>query len=247
MRYAPLAALAFSIFSCSSPNNNNSTEPIANADGSKTVRSYYRNKQVKAEVTYMGDKRHGISRSYDAKGVLLLELPYADDKREGQSKKYYATGTLFQTTEYVDDMIHGKQVKYRTDGRMMSEAIFEKEEPCLGLKEYLEDNTVKKKYPKIVVKEIDRIESRGKFILEVSMSDKVKRVKYYTGKLSPGGCIWNGSASVPADEDPRVGTIVYTLYPGQFVMEEVTITAVVETLMGNSYVTQTRKNIAIKN
>jgi hypothetical protein len=235
-----------SVVSCSSPTERVPSEPITNADGSKTVRSYYRNKQVRAEVTYLGGKRNGMSRSYDAEGVLLLELPYVDDKREGQSKKYYVDGALYQTTEYVDDMFHGKQVKYRADGRMMSEARFERNEPCLGLKEYLEDNTLKKKYPTIVVKVIDDRDTRGQYNLEVSMSEKVKKARYYTGSLSPGGCIWDQSRFVLLNEETNVGTIMYYIYPGQPLVEDVTITAVVETLMGNSYVTQYKRRITIK-
>jgi hypothetical protein len=210
--------------------------------------SKYSNGKTKAEVPFKDGKRNGMSRTFDNKGNITLELPYVNDKREGRSKKYYEGGKqVFQTTEYKDDKIHGMQIKYRLNGAVMSEARFENGFPCNGLKQYLTDNTLKQKYPQIVIRPIDMIESAGTYVLEISMSEKVREVKYYTGKLSRSGCLTENLYFVFFDQARKTGILKYDLQPGAFVMEELNIIAAVETLLGNTYITQRKYNLAIDN
>lgn len=212
------------------------------------VTSRYANGKPRAEITFKDGKRSGLSKSYDRNGDILLELPYIDDKRNGQSKKYYGGGKqLFQTTEYKDDRMHGLQIKYRHDGKVMSEARYENDFPCVGLKQYLTDNTLKKSYPKIVFTPIDQLETQGVYTLKVSMSEKIKAVKYYTGKLSPSGCLSDNLYYILQDQKSKTGELKYNLPPGGFMMEEVNVIAAVETLQGNTYVTQRVFNLAIDN
>lgn len=216
--------------------------------GEKVQVSKYSNGKKKTEVPYKDGKRHGLTKSYDQAGNISLELPYVNDKREGQSKKYYEGGKqVFQTTEYKDDKMHGMQIKYRTNGKVMSEARFENGFPCTGLKQYLLDNTLKKKYPQIVVTPIDLLESTGTYVLEISMSEKVSSVKYYTGKLSATGCLNEDLYFVLLNEARKTGELRYNLPPGGFIMEELNIIAAVETLQGNTYITQRKYNLAIDN
>ncbi|HEX6891227.1 MAG TPA: hypothetical protein VF141_11040 [Chryseolinea sp.] len=216
--------------------------------GEKIQVSKYPNGKKKAEVPYKDGKRNGMSRTYDSKGNITLELPYVNDKREGRSKKYYEGGKqAFQTTEYKNDKIHGMQVKYRQNGAVMSEARFENGFPCNGLKQYLTDNTLKQKYPQIVIRPIDMIESTGTYVLEISMSEKVGEVRYYTGKLSPSGCLTDNLYFVFLDQARKTGILKYDLQPGGFIMEELNIIAAVETLQGNTYITQRKYNLAIDN
>jgi hypothetical protein len=223
-----------------------STTDKSKSDAEKLQVTKYANGKRKAEVPYKDGKRNGMSKSYDMKGNISLELPYVNDKREGQSKKYYEGGKqVFQTTEYKDDKMHGVQVKYRLNGAVMSEARFENGYPCAGLKQYLTDNTLKQKYPKIIVKPIDMLETTGSYVLEISMSEKVREVKYYTGKLSPSGCLSDNLYYVMLDEQRKTGILKYNLQPGGFLMEELNIIAAVETLQGNTYITQRTYNLAI--
>lgn len=212
------------------------------------VTSRYANGKTRAEITYKDGKRNGISKSYDRNGAILLELPYIDDKRNGQSKKYYGGGKqLFQTTEYKDDQMHGLQIKYRDDGNVMSEARYENDFPCIGLKQYLTDNTLKKNYPKIVFTPIDQLETKGLYTLKVSMSEKIQSVKYYTGTLSSSGCLTDNLYYILQDQSTKTGELKYNLAPGGFMMQEVNVIAAVETLQGNTYVTQRVFNLAIDN
>ena len=79
------------------------------------------------------------------------------------------------------------------------------------------------------------------------MSDKVRSVKYYKGKLTPGGCITDDLYNLLMNERKKTGQLTYHVAPGRFVMEEVNIIAVVETTLGNTYITQRSYNVAIDN
>lgn len=218
-----------------------------NSDSTKVVQIKHDNGRVKAEITYKDGKQHGMSKSFDRNGNLTLELPYVNNKREGVAKKYYAGNKqLYQVTEYKEDKINGTQTKYREDGKVMSVAQYENSFPCLGLKEYLLDGSPKKKYPQIVITTIDLLESQGVFKLHVSMSEKVRSVKYYAGKLNKNGCLDDESYFILL-KSKSVGELKFNLPPGGFLMEEVNIIAVAETTLGNSYVTQKVYNLAINN
>src|SRR5688572_3929050 len=215
---------------------------------SSVVVSKHSNGNIRSEVSVKDGKQHGLAKSYDRNGKLILELPYVNGQRDGMSKKYFEGGKrLYQTTEYKNDKLNGKQVKYRQDGNVMSEARYENNFPCMGLKEYLLDNTLKKKYPTIVITPIDQLEDRGTYTLVVSMSDKVRSVKFYSGKLSPEGCLTDKLYSMLMDQSEKKGMLTYQLAPGSFAMEELNIIAEIETILGNTYVTQRTYNIAIDN
>lgn len=217
-------------------------------DSTKVVRSTYSNGKTKAEMPIKNGKKNGLSKSFDKNGNISLELPYVDNLREGKSKKYYEGGKqIYQTTEYKRDKMTGFQTKYRENGDVLSVARYENDLPCLDLKEYYKDNTLKNKYPKIKVTSIDRLDTEGVYLLKLSMSEKVRKVKYYTGKLSAGGCLNEDLYSVLLNESENTGQLSYHLAPGGFIMEELNIIAVAETIYGNSYIAQTKHNLAIDN
>lgn len=246
----PFLLIFFVALACSprkTPKEESAEDVTINADGSKTLRSFFKNKKVKSEVTYRDGLRNGIARSYDDGGNLTLEMNYVNDKREGESKRFYTGGAIFQTTQYRNDVMEGKQLKFRSDGRPLSEARYENDYPCLGLMEYFDNGKPRTKFPDLIIKPIDRIAASGQYTLELSMSSKVTRVKFYTGKLTPSGCLSDSNNGVLMDETRRVGIVKYVLFPGQFIMEELNVVAVVETGNGNSYVCQKAFNVAIKN
>jgi antitoxin component YwqK of YwqJK toxin-antitoxin module len=241
----PAVFLIFLI--CCSEEKKQKEKNETSLDGSKIVKSSYPNGKTKAEVVYKDGKKNGISRSYDKEGNLTLELPYVNDKKEGRSKKYYAGGQqVYQTTEYKENLMHGIQTKYRDNGDLMSEARYENNFPCEGIKEYYTDKTLKKEYPKIIVTPIDQLDTKGVYILEISMSEKVKGVKFYTGKLR-AGCVYQELYNIFLDESTNKGRLRFDLPPGGFKMEEINIIAAVETIYGNTYVTQRAYNLAIDN
>jgi MORN repeat variant len=211
------------------------------------VKSFHSDGKLFSAINYKDGVKHGVSYAYYPNGQVNLELTYTNGKREGQSKRYYENGKLFQTSEYKNDLLHGWQKKYKEGGSIGSELRFEKDEPCLGLKEYLLDGGVKKNYPTIVITAVDQLATHGKYFLKIAMSDGTKKVKFYEGRLTAGGCLHEGLDFVLLNEKTGVGEISYTLPPGGFLMEELNFVAKVRTLQGNSFITQKAHHLAIEN
>lgn len=236
------------LIACSPQKKKSEEKTEVGPNGEQIVRSAYPDGKIKSEVLFKDGKKNGVARTFDKDGSLILELPYVDNNREGTSKKYYAGGTvLAQTTEYKNDKMNGLQTKYRGNGNVLSEARYENDFACADLKEYLENKSLKKKYPTIKVKVVNEVATKGIYTLKISMSERVRSVKYYKGKLSKSGCLYDGLEYLLMDEATKTGEISYYLPPGSFVMEEVNIIAAFETIMDNTAIAQLKYNVAVDN
>lgn len=211
----------------------------------RVVQSQYPDGKKKSEIVFKDGKKNGLAKTFDQQGSLILELPYVNDSREGMSKRYYKNGTVAQTTEYKNNMMTGIQTKYRPNGNLMSEARFENDFPCAGLREYLENKSLKKKYPSIEIKVQDNLSTTGIYKLKLSLTEKVRTVKFYQGKLTASGCMHDNVKYLLLDEATKTGEIAWQLGPREFVMEELNIIAVYETLLGNTAIAQRKYHVAI--
>jgi hypothetical protein len=209
------------------------------------IKTNYADGTLKSEVPVKNGKRNGVAVSYYASGKKQLEIPYTDGKREGVVKSYYENGNLYEETTYVNDQMHGLKRKYKQDGKLAAEVSYHKDQPCIGLREYLNDGLLKKKYPTIVVTPVDQILRSSKYTLRITMTDNIKGVKFYVGKLE-NGCLTDDLDPVRLAEK-GVGEIDYYLPAGSFIMEEINIVAKFNTAGGNPCVTQRKYNLAVEN
>lgn len=210
------------------------------------TKSYFADGSVRAEIPMKDGKKHGVAIEYYQGGIKFQEVEYKEGIKEGVGKRYYATGQLAQQTEYKAGKIHGLQQKFRENGKMSSEARFVYDEPCKGLKEYLVDGSLKKKYPHIIIKEDNRLHE-GVYALKISMSEKVREVEYFTGKLGPDQEIGPSASKIWTTDRFGNADIEMTVLPGQFIMENVNIIAKVKTALGNYYITEKSINVAVEN
>jgi hypothetical protein len=216
------------------------------ADTTDGLKKYYtQDGKLKTELTILKGKRHGVAKTYYRNGKVSLEMNYVNGKREGISKRYYEDGTLYQETNYKDDKIDGERKKFKENGSLMSVARFEKDQPCLGLKEILLDGTVKDNFPKILVTPIDRLKQEGVYQINLSLTESARSVKYYIGNLSSTGCLTSNLISIQTDK--KIGVIKYSLPPGGFMMQELNFVAEIETRMGNTYLAQKKFYVSIEN
>lgn len=217
-------------------------------EGTRVEIGKYPDGTIRARVPYVGNVKHGLATSYDQMGNRSLEITYEHGKRVGVSRRYHEGGKqIYQTTEYQHDQVHGVQRKYRSDGTLLSESRYVAGKPCLGLKEYLDDQQLKEKYPTLQVKEINLLPETGRYRVEVSLSEKVSRVRFYKGKLTKEGCIPGRLELLQYDRSRRTGFYEYRLPPGGFLMEELNLIAEVKTKLGNVYVVQRTVPISIQN
>lgn len=211
------------------------------------VKSYSKDGKLLSEINYKDGVRDGIGKSYYKNGNIQLYIPYVMGKRHGVVKRYYESGKIYKETEFSDDRETGTQKTYKENGKLRSEARLEDGEPCIGLKEYLLDGTVKKKYPTIVSKVVDKVRVSGEYFVYLSLSDGYGRVKFYRGELSKTGCLTNRLVPLPFNQKSKQGELKYTIPVGGFLMEEVNIVAEITTLAGNSYLMTKKLNVAIDN
>jgi MORN repeat variant len=218
------------------------------ADTTDGLKKYYSTDgKLKTELTILKGKRNGIARTYYKNGKVSLEMNYKTGKRDGLSKRYYEDGTLYQETNYKDDKIDGIRKKYREDGKPMAIARYENDHPCSGLREFLLKGGEKDNFPSIVISPEDRLKREGVYIINLSLSDKSRRVKFYIGNLSSSGCLTEKLISVMMDKSTGTGKIPYTLPPGAFMMEELNFVAELETMSGNTFITQKKFYVSIEN
>lgn len=235
--------VAILVISCNTPQNNSSDK--GQKDG--LVKTYSKEGKLVSEINFKDGKRNGIGKSYYKNGNVQLEIPYKDGKREGVVRRFYENGKLYQETEFLQDQQSGWQITYKEDGKKKAEARYEAGEPCTGLKEYLLNGTLKKEYPSIVTRIVDRVRERGEYIVYLSLSNGSRKVKFYRGELSKNGCLTNLLIPLPFNSRTKQGELRYTLPVGSFIMEEVNIVAEATTLTGNSYLIQRKINIALDN
>jgi len=213
---------------------------------SNVVRAYYDNGKLRAEIPQKNNVKHGKAVEYFKSGAVYQEIDYKEGIKDGWARRYFETGQLAQETPYLQGKIQGLQKKYRSTGQVASEATYLNNEPCVGLKEYLLDGSLKKKYPSIVITPIDEVESRGVYTLRISLTEKVKEVEYFTGQLSAEKCLGSNASKVWSTDRYGVAEIEYRLLPGMFIMERVNIIAKVKTTQGNYYLTQHSYNVAVE-
>jgi hypothetical protein len=222
-----------------------STKKTDTTDG---VKKYYgKDGKLKTELTILNGKRNGIAKTYYKNGKVSLEMNYKMGKRDGLSKRFYEDGMLYQETHYKDDKMDGVRKKYRENGKLMSESKYEGDFPCLGLQEILSNGKQKDDFPSIVITPIDHLKSEGTYTINLSLINKSNRVKFYIGNLTPAGCISGQLISVPTNSKTGIGIVPYKLPPGGFIMDELNFIAEVETLSGNTFITQKKFYVSIEN
>ena len=210
------------------------------------IQSHFKSGKLRAEIVVKNGKKEGLAVEYYENGNKFQEVNYKEGLQEGIAKKYFETGQLAQETLYKKGKRHGVQRKYRPNGKLVSEAEYFEDEPCIGLKEYLTDGSLKKKYPSIVIKPVDNILIDGTYVLHLSLSERAKEVEFFVGQLSGGKYIGKDVKTVWTDKFGKA-ELPFVVLPGQFIMEKVNIIARWKTTQGNYYIAQRTTNVAIEN
>ncbi|MEN8248818.1 MAG: hypothetical protein ABFS32_07790 [Bacteroidota bacterium] len=206
------------------------------------IKTFYKNGKIKTEVRIDKEKkRHGISRSYYDNGFVKTEITY-DHGVKTNAIQFYDNGNKFMEFPYKNGKKHGIRKKYWESGKIQSALEYHEDNPKTGLIEYKRDGEVVTKYPTLKVRQIDRMETSGKYIVEVYFSSNPNRAAYYLGKLEKG--VLNKRLPQLQKVNGR-GRYVYNIMAGSFLMEELTFVASYKTTYGNPYIVTAKTNVAI--
>jgi hypothetical protein len=245
-------------------------ENIETVSDTVIVKEYYSDGSVKSEISAVGKLRQGWTRNYDRKGRLLSEVYYINNLREGIARNYYASsGKLNSTLEYkngvkqgneiwyyesgkeyrvspfVNGFIEGLQKFYFENGQLMAEIPYKGGSPGIGLKEFKEDGTLIKDYPRLVIRKEDHLIDANKILLFISLSTEVYGVKFYKGPLSEGKYL-NIKMLLLATTN-GTSQIDYNIPPGAAINKKIIITANYKTPYGNPHILSRTFNLQVVN
>ena len=231
-------------FGCDIQKNNTvEREPV----NDNVVRQYWPDKSLKVEVPYENKKKHGIARTYYRGGKIRVETTYKEGIIHGISKFYFENGRVYRQTPYVNGDIHGVVEKFRENGTKAAEIKYFEGMPCEGLKEFYLDGREKENFPSLKFREIDEILTAQRVAVEVNLSEKVRKVEFYRGRLNDQGCLDESKAIKVGDGLEQNIRIYFPLPPGSFRMEEIHIVVKIVTTQNNPYILYGKYNLAVEN
>lgn len=252
MRYFLLLhSFIFLFSSCDSINklinntvkNANSTKSESKGKFTGLREQHYSSGKIRSAVNYIKGVKNGSAKNFYENGKVKLEMNYEDGKRNGKSFYYYENGDLYRESNYKNDKLYGIRKVYSGD-KLKSETPYKNGEPGKGLKEYLLNGKLKTKYPKILVKPIDKRLTQGTYILDIYFSDSNIKDEFYFGKLKDGIFVHSKMESITVNRGH--GKFTAHIPPGNFIMKKLDIVGVHITKQGNPYVTTRTYNLSIE-
>jgi len=168
-------------------------EPIAATDklavpdtGYTGIKQYYSGNFLLKEVTFKNGIRQGETKTYYQGGQLYQTFWYENGLREDSAKWYYLEGQVFRSTPMKHDTIDGTQKQYYRNGRLKAKINFIKGLRSPIIEEYNQNGKLISDYPEIVFNINDSYNTSGKISINLGLSDKSKKVKFYCGEFTGG-------------------------------------------------------------
>ena len=185
-----LTILVFLISGCTGKNPANKspesdTSTVADT-GYTGIKKYMSNGKLLKEVSFRNGIRYGETRTFYPGGQLYQTFWYENDVREDSARWFYPDGHLFRTTPFKNDTIDGIQKQYYRSGRVKAKIGFAKGLRTPLLEEYAQDGKLVKNYPEIVVNARDDYNAKGVYSINLELSDKSTKVKFYRGGFTEG-------------------------------------------------------------
>jgi hypothetical protein len=150
------------------------------------IKQYFSNDRLLKEVTFDNGVREGLIKTYYQTGQLYQTFWYEKGFREDSSVWYYQEGQVFRTTPYKHDTVDGIQKQYYRTGKLRAKIGYSKGLRTPFLEEFDMNGKVNSVYPDIVAETRDDYSTKGLYRINLSMSDKATKVKFYRGELTDG-------------------------------------------------------------
>lgn len=146
-------------------------------------------KKIEYEISVLKgtNKRHGLQKRYYPHGSIYSEIDYRMNKRVGVAKTYYQAygkekAKVWKEQRYEEGKLNGISRRYHKNGQLQAEYEYKKGLPGVGLKEYTNKGVLVKQ-PKLILKQRTK---DGYIEITAQMSNKSRRVKFFTGFLVEG-------------------------------------------------------------
>ena len=199
-------------------------------------KSYHPDGYLYSEVSYQNGKKDGISKRFYSDGKVHSIIEYREGKKVGKSKWLYTSGEVYRETPYRDGKVDGIQKKYYRDGTVQAEIPYSGGNRKIGLKEYNERGSLLTSYPEIRITPVDRIDSHGRYTLELRLSNNSRNVKFYYDAVKDSIFIPGGKQYIMTDDGVGMVEFVYRETGGR--QQNINLVAVYRTRYGNSKILQ---------
>ncbi len=146
---------------------------------------YSRNRLIK-QITFENGVRNGEMKSFYEGGQLYQTFWYKNGLREDSATWHYLEGQVFRSTPYKHDTIDGTQRQYYRNGKIKARIYFVKGKRVPLIEEFTQDGKLVKGYPDILYTFNDDYSTAGKFRVNLELSDKSPKVKFYRGEFING-------------------------------------------------------------
>lgn len=192
--------------------------------------------------TFKYGVKNGIAKKYFENGKVEFIINYKDGVKNGLTKWFYKSGNIYRETIYAYGLEDGIQKKFYEDGKLIAEVPYKHGILLPGLKEYTKAGKLKKIYPELITKPIDKLAFENKYILRCYLTGKPKGAKYFRVIRFEGS---NRDSFINLDKKNGVANIEFFLSRGGYVMEKVVVRAEFKTTLSNIYVVEKEYNLAI--
>jgi antitoxin component YwqK of YwqJK toxin-antitoxin module len=94
---------------------------------------YHRNGNVASRGLLIDHSPHGIFRSYNEAGILILEQTYTSGVLNGPSHYFYEDGKRMSSETFVNGQSNGRRVRYHRNGQISDEVTMRNDKPWTAL------------------------------------------------------------------------------------------------------------------
>ncbi len=150
------------------------------------IKQYYSGEHLLKEVTFKNGIRYGETKTYYQDGRLYQTFWYENGLREDSGRWYYPDGKVFRSTPYKNDTMDGIQIQYYRTGKTRAKLGYNKGLRTPFLEEYTTQGRLDSDYPEIVSTIRDDYNSRGTVRINLELSNKATKVKFYRSEFYNG-------------------------------------------------------------
>ena len=162
-------------------------DTLAVADTGYTgIMKYYSKDLLVKEVTFKNGVRHGEMKTFYRSGQLYQTFWYENGLREDSARWYYLEGQVFRSTPFKHDTIDGTQRQYYRNGRLKAKINYIRGLRTPQIEEFTRDGKLVSGYPEITYTITDNYSSTGKVRINLDLTDKSEKVKFYRGEFTNG-------------------------------------------------------------
>jgi hypothetical protein len=207
------------------------------------IKKYYSGNRLIKQATFKNGIRNGEMKSFYPGGQLYQTFWYENGLREDSAKWYYLEGHVFRSTPFKHDTINGTQKQYYRNGRLKARINFIKGKRVPSLEEFSQEGKLVKGYPEILFTFNDNYNTAGKFKINLELSDKSPKVKFYRGEFANGVFDSVKCARIKAVNGKAILDLKKTGTPQ---VDNIGIIAVTLTNFGNNYITYKKIDLPYK-